>query len=246
MSCTDLKEVTIPHSVNSIGGYAFNNCSSLLDITIPNSVKRIGEHAFWATSWLNSQPDGLIYINDILYKYKGELPANTPIEIKEGTVAISPAAFSSCSALEEVTIPHSVTSIGRSAFYNCTGIQKIYCRAQYPPIPEEHIFAESVQQNAILYIPPGCKEAYQEAAQWKDFANIIQLITLGMDEVADSEVTVTTHNGVIVVTGVDSLVSIEVYSVGGRLIYQGADTTISVEPGIYLVRVGNEIVKIVV
>ena len=35
-----------PHTVTSIGDYAFEYCSSLTDITIPNSVTTIGDYAF--------------------------------------------------------------------------------------------------------------------------------------------------------------------------------------------------------
>ena len=43
--CSGLTSVTIPSSVNSIGGYAFACCIGLTSIAIPNSVTSIG---FWA------------------------------------------------------------------------------------------------------------------------------------------------------------------------------------------------------
>ncbi|MGN1319267.1 MAG: leucine-rich repeat domain-containing protein, partial [Lachnospirales bacterium] len=44
--CSNLTSITIPSSVTSIGGWAFENCSSLTSITIPNSVTSIGIWAF--------------------------------------------------------------------------------------------------------------------------------------------------------------------------------------------------------
>lgn len=38
--------IIIPHSVKSIGDYAFSNASKLQNIIIPNSVKQIGKYAF--------------------------------------------------------------------------------------------------------------------------------------------------------------------------------------------------------
>jgi hypothetical protein len=44
--CTGLEGVTIPSSVQYIGGYVFENCSSLSNLTIPSSVIDIGDDAF--------------------------------------------------------------------------------------------------------------------------------------------------------------------------------------------------------
>ena len=70
-NCSGLTSVTIPNSVTSIGEEAFLDCSSLTSVTIPNSVTSIGNHAFYNTAWLANQPDGVIYINQSLYTYKG-------------------------------------------------------------------------------------------------------------------------------------------------------------------------------
>ena len=102
-------------------------CSSAATgaITIPNSVTSIGGSAFYNTAWYNAQPDGVIYINNILYDYKGTMPQGTSIAIKDGTVSISFFAFSGCSGLTSITIPNSVTSIEYSAFFGCSGLTSI-------------------------------------------------------------------------------------------------------------------------
>ena len=123
--CSSLKSISIPNSVTSIGSYAFYDCSSLTSITIPNSVTSIGEHAFLDTPWLNNQPDGCVYINSLLYGYKGEMPENTHIDVKEGTTIICDYAFLYCSSLTSITIPNSVTSIGNDAFYSCDALKSI-------------------------------------------------------------------------------------------------------------------------
>ncbi|MBQ8282733.1 MAG: leucine-rich repeat domain-containing protein [Paraprevotella sp.] len=123
--CTGLTSITIPNSVTSIGEGAFCGCTGLTNITIPESVTSIGSGAFNGTPWLNNQSDGLIYIGKICYDYKGEMPENTTIIIKEGTTSIGGSAFEGCTGLTSITIPNSVTSIGNGAFWNCTGLTSV-------------------------------------------------------------------------------------------------------------------------
>lgn len=123
--CVGLSSITIPSSVVSIGYCAFSNCTALASITIPTSVSTVGAYAFEGTAWYKNQPDGLIYINKILYIYKGTMPSGTSIVVNNGTTTINNYALSNCSGLISITIPSSVTEIGSSAFSNCTGLTSI-------------------------------------------------------------------------------------------------------------------------
>ena len=124
-NCSGLTSITIPNSVTSIDSYAFSGCSGLTSVTIPNSVTNIGYDAFFGTGWYNNQPDGLVYAGKVAYKYKGTMPDNTSISIKDGTKGIAASAFSGCSGLTSITIPNSVTSIGNSAFSTCSGLTSV-------------------------------------------------------------------------------------------------------------------------
>ena len=123
--CSGLTSVTIPNSMTNIGSYAFYGCSSLISITIPESLTSIDAGAFDDTAWYNNQPDGLLYIGKVAYKYKGTMPEGTRITIKEGTLVIAVGAFSCCTGLTSIFIPNSVTSIGRYAFLDCTSLTSI-------------------------------------------------------------------------------------------------------------------------
>ena len=123
--CSGLTSVTIPNSVTEIGDEVFSSCKDLTSINIPNSVTEIGNSAFYNTAWYNNQADGVIYAGKVLYKYKGTMPKNTSINIKEGTVSISQSAFFDCKNLTSITIPNSATVIGSSAFYSCDDLTSV-------------------------------------------------------------------------------------------------------------------------
>ena len=123
--CAGLTEVIIPNSVTTIGEVAFWGCTGLTSITIPNSVTTIWNDAFYNTAWYNNQSDGLIYAGLVAYKYKGIMPTNTNITLRDGTLSISPYAFEYCTGLTSISIPNSVTTIGDWAFSSCSGLTSI-------------------------------------------------------------------------------------------------------------------------
>ena len=123
--CYGLTSVVIGNGVTSIGWNAFQGCSGLISITIPNSVTSIGNGAFYGTAWYNNQPDGVVYAGNVLYEYKGTMPSNTSVVVKDGTLGVAEGAFYGCSGLTSITIPNSVTSIGDMAFFYCLGLTSI-------------------------------------------------------------------------------------------------------------------------
>lgn len=194
--CISLTSITIPNSVTSIGWSAFGGCTGLTSITIPNSVTTIGSSAFDGTGWYNNQPNGLVYAGNVAYRYKGTMPNNTSITIKDGTVGIAGSAFSGCSGLTSITIPNSVanigewafyscnelssllipssvTSIGGSAFYGCEDLVRIVSRSKIPPTCESGTF--SSKAYCTVWVPMGCREAYLKANEWKDFKEIKEI-----------------------------------------------------------------------
>lgn len=61
----------------------------------------------------------------VAYKYKGTLPENASIDIKEGTTCIGGGLFGNHKNLTSINIPKSVTYIGDGAFYDCIGLTSV-------------------------------------------------------------------------------------------------------------------------
>ena len=135
--CENLTSIIIPDSVTSIGTSAFFSCSSLTSITIPNSVTSIGNGAFYGCSSLTninvsnnnknySSIDGVLFNKNktviIQYPIKKD---GTSYAIPNSVTSIGDSAFSQCSSLTSITLPDGVTSIGGNAFEDCSSLTSI-------------------------------------------------------------------------------------------------------------------------
>ena len=81
------------------------------------------------------------------------MPANTSVEVREGTVSITLSAFYGCSGLISIKIPESVTSIGKEAFHGCSGLISIKIPESVTSIGKEAFYGCS--SLTAIVIPEG-------------------------------------------------------------------------------------------
>ena len=137
-NCENLEKVNLGKNLTTIGYETFINCKKLQNIQIPSSVTSIGQDAFKDTKWYNSK-DGLIYVNDILYRYRDDNLSDTTIDIKEGTKSVSTGAFAACRKIVNVTIPYGIERISEKMFLWCYNLKNVSIPDSVKEI-DEHAF----------------------------------------------------------------------------------------------------------
>ncbi len=112
----NIEKIEIPQQINRIDRNAFVNCSALAEIVANDALTSIGTNAFAGTKWIDMQANGPVYLGNIFYTYKGSLPVDGSVTIKDGTVAIADGALAGNNALTNIFIPNSVTEFGENIF----------------------------------------------------------------------------------------------------------------------------------
>ena len=120
----NIRSVTIPQSVTSIGDSAFSFCIALTEVTIPQSVTSIGDSAFVGCEKLDSLTidDAATSIGNWAF---AQCYVLSSLSLGKKIKTIGDHAFFDCRILDNVTIPQSVTSIGDSAFGRCYKLQTL-------------------------------------------------------------------------------------------------------------------------
>ena len=211
---TEIKDLVIPNSVTSIGGFgAFAHCYSLTSVTIPNSVTSIGQAAFERCSGLTSVtiPNSVTSIGDNAFS---DCSGLTSVTIPNSVTSIGGFTFSGCSSLTSVTIPNSVTSIGFAAFRDCSGLTSVTIPNSVTSIGDNafdgwdlpvvislienpfiidgktkyaRTFSQNTFNNATLYVPKGTIDKYKATDGWKDFLFIEEGVPSGINAVKNTE-----------------------------------------------------------
>ena len=110
--CSNLKgELTLPSSIEAIGGSAFGRCSSLTSVVFPSNLNKLGENAFFNCTGLKGEihlqsdlteiPKGLFYC----------CTGITSIILGEGIKTVNLDAFSMCTSLTKISFPESLETV---------------------------------------------------------------------------------------------------------------------------------------
>lgn len=140
-NATNLKKITIPEGVETIGISAFYNCSTLTEVNLPSTLKEIHYFAFQKCISLEeiSLPDSITYLGHYAFADCAEMKK---IVFPKGLSDISYGVCNGCLSLEEVVIENGASKISYHAFRNCIALSKVYI-----PLSVTLIGAESNNYN---------------------------------------------------------------------------------------------------
>ena len=165
---TGISSIVIPASVAEIQTYAdapanpFGNCPNLSSITVAEDNN------------VYCSPEGS---NAIIEEASHTLVVGCKQTLIPNTVTkIGDAAFHDLESLTRITIPESVTEIGEGAFWNVSQLRTVTVEFTNPLdiTSKSYDPFEGTPKN-ILYVPVGCKELFQEAEGWNQFAYILEI-----------------------------------------------------------------------
>ena len=189
--CDRLTELTIPASVTQMGRGIISGCSNLKEITLADGLTTLVEGVFeysylerlelpdsivdltpkslmgleytlkyvkW-TAGIPEIPDGMFY--DFGELEEVVLPAGvTAIGGSDDSIGV----FDSCYALTRISMPKSLTSIGRNAFYDCQGLQELVLPKNLESIGDS-AFAYCCDLEKIV-LPAGLETIGDYAFSW--------------------------------------------------------------------------------
>lgn len=105
--------------------------------------------------------------------------------------------FAGCESLTSVTLPSTLTSIGKNAFSCVINLATVNAMKQVPFNLDESVFAylndnynkDIIYLAATFNVPTGRKALYSNVAGWKKFMNIQESAFAGVDGIASDTAT---------------------------------------------------------
>lgn len=250
--------------LESIGDYAFTNDKAIasVDFTGCSALTTVGNRAFLnlnsaLTSLDLSDCTAMEKIGD--NSFRG-IKMVTSLTLPEGAKVIGENAFYQCNAVETITIPASVDSIAPYAFYQPKALKTVVCLGTDTKAAER-AFTSSLSSSKpaeenyndkgyTLVVPKGCADTYRTGIEWAKFP-VINESTSAIESVESNSTTaVYATADAIVVEGAAAGTPVTVIALSGAqvksAVADGSALSLTLDmKGIFLVKVGNEVFKVV-
>lgn len=187
-SNSGVTSVTLQGNVTSIGNDAFQRCTNLKSVDVGTGVTAIPENCFaYDTSLQEVNIRKTQSIGKYAFYQCGFKSINlyNQVESSEFLKSIGYGAFQSCTALETIKFPSTLTSVGGNDFGGCNALKIVDATKLHDPsIFVYTSFTSSQHENTRLYVSFGDEVAYHNSTAFKDFKYLIADVTANfIDEV---------------------------------------------------------------
>ncbi len=247
-----LTELVVPENVTYFGGIGWNDYIKRVEFKT-DKLTEIGDHAFTECYKLKEVILGE-GIKSIGYESFYCVPI-TSINLPNTVELIDQAAFTFCE-FDSLMLPRSLKTIGYCAFDCCSKLRKLYVPCTEPPVIGSsgswhgHPFSDVPTDLVTLYIPRGTTQAYAQSEIFKVFTHVVELDDedwpSGAIDVAQDRPAITVTGGTLSVTPATAT-TVEVIDLQGRIVASqstNGTVTLSLTPGIYIVRCGTATTKV--
>lgn len=143
-NCTGLEQVTIGGKVTIIPDYIFEGCSNLLKVDFEERVcdtLAIGDGAFHSCTNLQTMSTG-DSANVRTQGVKNASPNLPKLEIPAGTTTIGKSAFSDCTGIKSITMHDGITELSPYTFYRCSSVEEVHLPSTI----------KNINRGALLFI----------------------------------------------------------------------------------------------
>ena len=177
----ELKSVTLPASLESVGKYAFEESGIEKISGGEKSIMDFG--AFHATPWFYNFPERIVHYGISTLGNNHHYDTGDEIVINEGIEVINYTCFLVDRwgmhydlGLRKIELPRSTKYIASGAMANSLHVEQLFIKASTPPkfLSETDQLTEwDTYSDCTLIVPPGSVEAYQNHPIWGIFRTII-------------------------------------------------------------------------
>ncbi len=213
--CSNINSFTIPKNVIYLG-QAFYGCTGLENLIIEDGDEDLIfgiDYYITNPQYFKDSPIKTLYLGrNTAYRYTYANPTppfSNLTQLKEVTIGnpvtmIKDYGFTNCSSLENITISANVAKIGENAFEGCSNLSNIYSLNPIPPqgAGSAGFTKDQYVGDVVVYVPKGSLQSYLNDNGWKNFWDIREFETTGIDNIQTS--------------GVKDVVEIARYSIDGR------------------------------
>ena len=156
--------IDIPSKVEIIKEAAFSGCTKLglIDFSKSTSLKTIETYAFSGVEKWQKKATG---------NYSGQQYYNKALEVPASVESLGMVAFNG--DIDEIVIGKNMRQMAGFAISTSVNNGKMYVNRGTPPTVNSSVLGER-ESSWTLYVPKGCKSAYQKDEVWKKFYKIIE------------------------------------------------------------------------